>query len=75
MRTIEFEDDDTFVIEVEHAAKRLGFSFQDTVSLLVGLGLSTAIEIGLLDGRATRPMDRGELLTRMAAKLMEDERQ
>lgn len=73
MTLVQWEPDDTLVIEVQAAADHLGFSFHDAVSLLVGIGLAEAIELGVLPGRATVPMDRGELLTRILAKLQERE--
>lgn len=65
-----WDPDDAFVIEVEAVAKRLGTSFQDSVSFLVGLGLGHAREIGLIGERVTEPMDPEELFRRLAESIL-----
>jgi hypothetical protein len=65
--------DDQLVIEVQNVAQQLGFTLTDAVSFLVGLGIAKGNEIGLLNGRATTPMEPDELFARLAAYLLEDD--
>lgn len=67
---VRWAPDDQLVIEVERAALQLGLGFEDTVSLLVGMGIAAAQEAGLVSGRATTPMDPAELFRRLAAHLL-----
>lgn len=69
---VHWHPDDGLVIEVQHAAKQLGFDFRDTISFLVGMGIASAQEQGLLGARALKPMDHAEMLRRLAEYLEVD---
>jgi hypothetical protein len=66
---VQWHPEDQLVIEVQYAARRLGMSFHDAVSFLVGMGIAKGNELGILAGRATEPMDPHELLARMSEYL------
>jgi hypothetical protein len=67
---LEFYIDDTLVIEVQNIADQIGLSFQDTVSLLVGLGMGYGHEQGMFGPRVTEPMTPEVMFRKLAEAIL-----